>query len=82
VRQTLTFCLCFPDDVFKIVANESSLQDKIKQLEGELAVFKKAYTESSSEKTLLEQQCDQLKRDAERQRESFEHQLQASRVLH
>ncbi|KXN86378.1 hypothetical protein AN958_10240 [Leucoagaricus sp. SymC.cos] len=75
------------NEVLKLVSAETLLQDKIKQLENELTVFKKAYTESNSEKTHLEMKCDQLKRDADRQKELFESQLQqltlpkASRVV-
>jgi len=52
----------------KFVSAEFSLLDTIKRLEGELNVFKKAYTEVSSEKTLLEEQCEQFERDAEKQK--------------
>lgn len=69
------------DEVLKLVSVETLLQDKIQQLESELNVFKKAYTDASSKETLLEEQCKQVKRDAERQKEAFEQQLQASRVV-
>ncbi|KAJ3575153.1 hypothetical protein NP233_g1285 [Leucocoprinus birnbaumii] len=69
------------DEVWKLVSAESMLQDKITQLESELTVFKKAYTEASTGKTLLEAQYEQFRRDAERQKEVFEQQLQGSRVV-
>jgi len=65
----------------KLVSAESSLLNIIKRLEGELNVFKKAYTEVSSEKTLLEEQYEQLKRDAEKQKKQFEQRPQVNSAL-
>jgi len=53
------------NDIFKtkLVSTELSLLGIIKRPEGELNVVKKAYIETSSEKTLLEEQCERFKRD-------------------
>jgi len=65
------------NDIFKtkLVSTELSLLGIIKRPEGELNVVKKAYIETSSEKTLLEEQCERFKRDAEQQKEYFEQKL-------
>lgn len=66
------------DDIIKLVFNEETLQKKIKQLEDDLVVYKRIFSDTNAEKKQLEERYDQLKHDSDKQKEGFEQQLQVS----
>lgn len=66
------------DDIIKLVFSEETLQKRIKQLEDDLVVYKRIFSETNAEKKQLEERYDQLKHDSDKQKEGFEQQLQVS----
>jgi hypothetical protein len=68
------------DDVVRLVSKETELQDRIQQLEIDLDVYKRIFTQTNAEKKLLEDENEQLKQISEKQqwqRESLDKQTQA-----
>ncbi|KAF9451615.1 hypothetical protein P691DRAFT_698817 [Macrolepiota fuliginosa MF-IS2] len=69
------------DDISRLLSSEAVLQDRIKQLEIDLSVYKKVFSETNAEKQRLENEREQLIQYYERQQESLEKQIQVSRVV-
>lgn len=68
------------DDIIKLVFNEETLQKRIKQLEDDLVVYKRIFSDTNAEKKQLEERYNQLKHDSDKQKEGFEQQMQVSRI--
>ncbi|XP_006460197.1 hypothetical protein AGABI2DRAFT_191961 [Agaricus bisporus var. bisporus H97] len=72
------------DDVARLVSKDTELQDRIKQLEIDLDVYKRIFSQTNAEKKLLEDENEMLKEISEKQqwqRGSLQKQTQASRVV-
>ncbi len=63
------------------MSNETILQKKIKQLEADLDVYKRIFSDTIAEKKRLEDENDFLKQSFEKQRETSEKQLQVSWIF-
>lgn len=60
-------------EVLSVLANETNYHETIQNLERELSVYKRAYSDIDAER----KQFDKLRQDAERQRDELESQLKA-----
>lgn len=68
------------DDVARLVSKDTELQDRIKQLEIDLDVYKRIFSQTNAEKKLLEDENEMLKEISEKQqwqRGSLQKQTQA-----
>jgi len=69
------------DDIARLISNETMFQNKIKQLEADLDVYKRIFSDTIAEKKRLEDENDFLRQNFEKQKETLEKQPQASRVV-
>ncbi|KXN86379.1 hypothetical protein AN958_10241, partial [Leucoagaricus sp. SymC.cos] len=60
------------DEIVRLVSNEAELEERIKQLEVDLQVYKRIFSDTNAEKKRLEEENELLKQNSEKQKESLE----------